>query len=74
MNNDKLAAFIQQFPKAELHVHLEGAVDPKTVLKMVIGMIYIIAGQAILLYPRLRRIELEMPDTVTEPELISNQA
>ena len=41
---------------------------------MVIGMIHIIAGQAILLYPRLRRIEVEMPDAVTESDIFPSQA
>jgi len=33
---------------------------------IVFGLIYMLAAQVILLYPRLRRIELELPDAVTE--------
>ncbi|MBK7897426.1 MAG: adenosine deaminase [Anaerolineaceae bacterium] len=32
--SDKLTNFIQQMPKAELHIHLEGAIQPKTVLEL----------------------------------------
>ena len=32
--NDKLTNFIQQMPKAEIHIHLEGAIQPKTVLEL----------------------------------------
>jgi len=32
------------------------------------GLIYMLAGQFILLYPRLRRIELELPDAVMQDE------
>lgn len=38
------------------------------------GLIYLLAGQVILLYPRLRRIELEMPDAVSEGELAASPA
>jgi DHA3 family macrolide efflux protein-like MFS transporter len=38
------------------------------------GLIYILAGQAIVLYPRLRRIELELPDAITEPEAATSPA
>ena len=34
MTNPTLAKFIQSLPKAELHVHLEGAIQPKTVLEL----------------------------------------
>ena len=38
---------------------------------IIFGFVYMLAAQAILLYPRLRRIELELPDAVdstpTEP-------
>ena len=34
-NNDpKLADFIQALPKAEIHIHLEGAIEPETVLEL----------------------------------------
>lgn len=32
--SDKLTNFIQQMPKAEIHIHLEGAIQPKTVLEL----------------------------------------
>ncbi|GJM41362.1 MAG: aminodeoxyfutalosine deaminase [Ardenticatenaceae bacterium] len=32
--SDKLVNFIQQMPKAEIHIHLEGAIQPKTVLEL----------------------------------------
>ncbi|MCA9898695.1 MAG: adenosine deaminase [Ardenticatenaceae bacterium] len=32
--SDKLTNFIQQMPKAELHIHLEGSIQPKTVLEL----------------------------------------
>ncbi len=38
---------------------------------IVFGLIYILAAQAILLYPRLRRIELELPDAVVESAAVS---
>ena len=31
---DKLINFIQGMPKAEIHIHLEGAIQPETVLKL----------------------------------------
>ncbi len=31
---DKLTNLIQNMPKAEIHIHLEGAIQPKTVLKL----------------------------------------
>ena len=34
MSNNELTEFIQQLPKAELHVHLEGAIVPETVLTL----------------------------------------
>ncbi len=34
---------------------------------IVFGLVYMLAAQAILLYPRLRRIELELPDAVDSP-------
>jgi adenosine deaminase len=34
MNNLELIDFIQTLPKAELHVHLEGAIEPETVLQL----------------------------------------
>ena len=34
MNTDELKKFIQALPKAELHVHLEGAIEPETVLQL----------------------------------------
>jgi aminodeoxyfutalosine deaminase len=32
--NNELMRFIQQMPKAEIHVHLEGSVEPETVLTL----------------------------------------
>lgn len=32
--SDKLKNFIQKLPKAEIHIHLEGAIQPATVLKL----------------------------------------
>lgn len=32
--SDKLTNYIQQMPKAEIHIHLEGAIQPKTVLEL----------------------------------------
>lgn len=32
--SDSLKNFIQQIPKAEIHIHLEGAIQPKTVLEL----------------------------------------
>ena len=34
MKREQLASFIQKLPKAELHIHLEGAVPPQTVLDL----------------------------------------
>ncbi len=34
MDQKDLAEFIQQLPKAELHIHLEGAIAPETVLEL----------------------------------------
>ncbi|MCB2178747.1 adenosine deaminase [bacterium] len=34
MTNHELTTFIHQLPKAELHVHLEGAISPGTVLEL----------------------------------------
>ncbi|MEN8242776.1 MAG: adenosine deaminase [Chloroflexota bacterium] len=34
MNTDELKQFIQALPKAELHIHLEGAIEPETVLQL----------------------------------------
>lgn len=33
-NSSDIATFIQSMPKAELHVHLEGAIQPRTVLEL----------------------------------------
>jgi len=30
----QIANFIQNMPKAEIHIHLEGAIQPKTLLKL----------------------------------------
>lgn len=32
--SDKLTNYIQQMPKAEIHIHLEGAIQPRTVLEL----------------------------------------
>ena len=32
--SEKLTHFIQQMPKAEIHIHLEGAIQPQTVLEL----------------------------------------
>lgn len=32
--NSQLATFLQTMPKAEIHIHLEGAIQPETVLKL----------------------------------------
>lgn len=34
MNRDELIKLIEGIPKAELHIHLEGAIEPKTVLQL----------------------------------------
>jgi len=34
MTSTKLSTFIQEMPKAEIHIHLEGAIQPKTVLEL----------------------------------------
>ena len=34
MNTQELKDFIQALPKAELHIHLEGAIEPETVLEL----------------------------------------
>lgn len=34
MNNETLAAFIRRLPKVELHVHLEGSIQPATLLTL----------------------------------------
>lgn len=34
MDTHELKAFIQALPKAELHIHLEGAIEPETVLQL----------------------------------------
>jgi adenosine deaminase len=34
MLSSKLANFIRAMPKAEIHIHLEGAIQPETVLEL----------------------------------------
>jgi aminodeoxyfutalosine deaminase len=34
MNTHELIEFVQALPKAELHIHLEGAIEPETVLQL----------------------------------------
>jgi aminodeoxyfutalosine deaminase len=34
MNKNELIEFIQALPKAEIHIHLEGSIEPETVLQM----------------------------------------
>src|SRR5579864_7173928 len=34
MNNEELKRYLQLVPKAELHVHLEGAIQPATLLTL----------------------------------------